>query len=72
MGSLPDLVPPTLFIATDDRGEFTADDAAKAAGVAQRGEWAVARGARALVPLEQPGWLAQEILDFWERGADRA
>jgi len=72
MGSLPDLAPPTLFIATDDRGEFTPDDAAKAAGAAQRGDWAVARGARALVPLEQPGWLAREILDFWERGADRA
>jgi pimeloyl-ACP methyl ester carboxylesterase len=64
--SLPHIAARTLFIATDDRGGFTPDDAQKAAAAVKRGEWAVASGARALVPVEQPEWLVREISRFWD------
>lgn len=64
--NLQALAAPTLFIASDDRGEFTAEDARRAAEATPRGSWSVARDARALIPLEQPEWLAQRIVRFWE------
>lgn len=64
--NLRSLAAPTLFIASDDRGEFTAEDARRAAEATPRGSWSVARDARALIPLEQPEWLAQRVSRFWK------
>ena len=68
LADLHRLQAPTLFVASDDRGEFTQGDAQQAAQTASSGSWVVANGARALVPLEQPQWLVDTVLQFWKVG----
>lgn len=71
---LPRVRVPTLFVATDDREEWTPDQARAAAAAAPDGRAVVIPGARALVPVEQPEALAALIRDLWnenERGSRR-
>lgn len=58
---------PALFVASDDRGDWSPADAERsAARVANGGASAVTiAGARTLVPLEQPAALAAEVAAFW-------
>jgi pimeloyl-ACP methyl ester carboxylesterase len=69
---LPAVAAPALFVATDDRPEWGAADAAAAAAVARDGRSALVAGARTLVPLERPDALAEQVLRFWSRAAERA
>lgn len=65
-GELHNITAPTLFVASSDRGEFTPRDAQLASRSVRAGSWAVADGARALIPLEQPQWLIKQIEEFWD------
>nr|BFF09212.1 hypothetical protein GCM10025699_05150 [Microbacterium flavescens] len=56
---------PSLFIASDDRGDWSPEDAQRAAASAPHATSVTITGARTLVPLEQPMALAQAILTFW-------
>ena len=66
---LADLRLPCLFVAGDDRGDWSPADARRSAAAAPRATAVVVPGSRTLVPLEQPVRLAGEILDFWQRVA---
>lgn len=66
-GELDDICVPSLFVASDDRGDWSPEDAAAAARRTPRARVATVAGARTLVPLEQPSALAALLLDFWER-----
>ncbi|WP_382309281.1 alpha/beta fold hydrolase [Herbiconiux sp. UC225_62] len=56
---------PALFVASDDRGDWSPDDAERSAARAPGAEAVTIAGARTLVPLEQPEALAARILAFW-------
>ncbi|MET0692811.1 MAG: alpha/beta hydrolase [Propionibacteriaceae bacterium] len=58
---------PYLFLASDDRGEMTPEDAQTMADQCADATVHVVRGARTLVPLEQPAAVVEEILSFWQR-----
>jgi pimeloyl-ACP methyl ester carboxylesterase len=62
---LPRLTLPCLFVTGDLRGDWTPDDARRAAAAAPGAEVAVVEGASTLVPLEQPAALAAELRRFW-------
>lgn len=62
---LPRIDVPTLYIASTDRGEFTPEQAADAATRTPAGTSLAVDGARALIPLEQPGAVGDAILGFW-------
>jgi pimeloyl-ACP methyl ester carboxylesterase len=64
---LAGLAVPSLFVASDDRGDWSPEDAAGAAAVAPDAEVATIAGARTLVPLEQPETFAARVRRFWER-----
>lgn len=64
---LADLTVPSLFVASDDRGDWSPEDAEAAARVAPRAEAVTIAGARTLVPLEQPDALAAHVRRFWDR-----
>lgn len=56
---------PALFVASDDRGEWSPADA-RAAADSRRGARAeTVSWSRTLVPLEQPVALAEKIVAFW-------
>lgn len=58
---------PSLFVASDDRGDWSPEDAEAAAGLVPSAEAVTIRGARTLIPLEQPEALAVQVHDFWAR-----
>jgi pimeloyl-ACP methyl ester carboxylesterase len=60
-----DICAPSLFVASDDRGDWSPEDAEAAAGLTPHAEAVTIAGARTLVPLEQPAALAVEVLRFW-------
>lgn len=62
---LADIRVPSLFVASDDRGDWSPADAARAASRTPGARAITLAGARTLVPLEQPEALAAAILDFW-------
>jgi pimeloyl-ACP methyl ester carboxylesterase len=63
---LPRLTVPSLFVASDDRGDWSPADAERSAAAAGPMARAVTiAGARTLVPLEQPAALARVIGEFW-------
>jgi pimeloyl-ACP methyl ester carboxylesterase len=64
---LADLTVPSLFVASDDRGDWSPEDAAAAAARAPEAELVTVAGARTLVPLEQPESLASHVRRFWDR-----
>jgi len=67
---LPDIRVPSLFVASDDRGDWSTADAQRAASLAPGAQVVTVAGARTLVPLEQPAQLAAAILDFWDQLVD--
>ncbi len=58
---------PTLFIAGDDRGDWSPADARRAAAAVPDARMVTIAGARTLVPLERPAELAAELDSFWVR-----
>lgn len=64
---LTDLAVPSLFVASDDRGDWSPEHAAAAAVLAPDAEVVTITGARTLIPLEQPSILASHVRRFWER-----
>jgi pimeloyl-ACP methyl ester carboxylesterase len=63
---LPRIATPSLFVASDDRGDWSPADAERSAAAAGRLAHAITiTGARTLVPLEQPEALASELVNFW-------
>lgn len=66
-GELTDLAVPSLFVASDDRGDWSEQAAVSAAALAPSAESVTISGARTLIPLEQPHALASEVLRFWNR-----
>lgn len=56
---------PTLYVATDDRGEFGPEQARDAVSRTPDARHAVVVGARTLAPLEQPDQLVDAVLAFW-------
>ncbi|SDY67751.1 alpha/beta fold hydrolase [Herbiconiux ginsengi] len=57
---------PSLFVASDDRGDWSPADAERSAALTPGAEVLTIEGARTLVPLEQPEALAASILAFWK------
>ncbi|WP_247827791.1 alpha/beta fold hydrolase [Arthrobacter antioxidans] len=64
-GELAAIGVPCLYLASDDRGDWTPADARSAADRTPRATAATIPGARTLIPLEQPGLVAEQILGFW-------
>ncbi|CAN7585522.1 alpha/beta hydrolase [Terrabacter sp. LjRoot27] len=64
---LADLTVPSLFVASDDRGDWRPQDAEDAAAAAPDATAVTVEQARTLVPLEQPEALASHIRQFWAR-----
>lgn len=58
---------PTLFVAGDDRGDWSPEDARRAAAAVPDARAVTIAGARTLVPLERPAELAAELDRFWVR-----
>jgi len=67
---LADIRVPSLFVASDDRGDWSPADAQRAASLAPGAEAVTIEGARTLIPLEQPAQLAAAILGFWDQLID--
>ena len=64
---LADLTVPSLFVASDDRGDWSPQDAQAAAALAPDAEAVTIDAARTLIPLEQPEKLASHVRRFWDR-----
>lgn len=62
---LDDICVPSLFVASDDRGDWSPEDAAAAALRTAGARSVTITGARTLVPLEQPEALAALLQTFW-------
>lgn len=62
---LADIRVPSLFVASDDRGDWSPEDAELAASRTPGARAITIPGARTLVPLEQPKALAAAMLAFW-------
>lgn len=62
---LPSIGVPSLFIASDDRGDWSPEDAQRAAASSPHATSVTIAGARTLVPLEQPRAVAEALLAFW-------
>ena len=58
---------PTLFIATDDRGEWTPDEAADEVGHMRNATLVTLHGGRALPALEAPDAVVGAVTSFWDR-----
>ncbi len=64
---LADLTVPSLFVASDDRGDWTPEDARAASALAADAQAVTIAAARTLIPLEQPEALALHVRSFWDR-----
>ncbi|WP_336921923.1 alpha/beta fold hydrolase [Aquipuribacter sp. SD81] len=62
---LRDVTIPCLFVASDDRGDWSPEDAEATAALVPSARTVVVRGARTLVPLEQPSEVASLLRQFW-------
>jgi pimeloyl-ACP methyl ester carboxylesterase len=62
-----DICVPSLFVASDDRGDWSPADAAAAAARSPYARVATVAAARTLVPLEQPAVLADLLRSFWDQ-----
>jgi pimeloyl-ACP methyl ester carboxylesterase len=56
---------PSLFIASDDRGDWSPEDAHRAAALTPNATALTIAKARTLLPLEQPEAVTQATLAFW-------
>lgn len=63
---------PSLFVASDDRGDWSPDAARAAAAAAPDARAVTVAGARTLIPLEQPGALLEIVEGFWRELAPAA
>lgn len=63
---LSDIVVPSLFVASDDRGDWSTQDAVAAAARTTGARVETVVGARTLVPLEQPRAVADLLTGFWD------
>ncbi|MCP2032664.1 pimeloyl-ACP methyl ester carboxylesterase [Okibacterium sp. HSC-33S16] len=63
---LPQIAVPSLFVSSDDRGDWTPAGAERAAKQTPDARTTMIPDARTLIPLEQPQLLASAMLDFWE------
>ena len=63
---LGEIVVPSLYVVSDQRGEWGPASAERAAEMTPDAKVAVVTGASTLVPLEQPLALARVILEFWD------
>lgn len=67
---MPKIAVPSLFVASDDRGDWSPADAERAAAaVGPLARTVTIRDARTLVPLEQPRSLTAELMAFWSEGS---
>ena len=66
---IADICVPSLFVASDDRGDWSPEQAEVAAALTSRAEAVTIIGARTLVPLEQPESLAHHVRRFWATAA---
>jgi pimeloyl-ACP methyl ester carboxylesterase len=64
---LADITVPCLYIASDDRGDWSPEDAQNAARLTPNATAVTVTGARTLIPLEQPAEVARLVTDFWAR-----
>lgn len=64
-GEIGDICVPSLFVASDDRGDWSPEDAVAAAALTSHAEAVTIAAARTLVPLERPAALAAEVRRFW-------
>lgn len=63
---MPRIGVPSLFVASDDRGDWSPADAERSAAAAGSLVRSVTvTGARTLVPLEQPEAMTAELVAFW-------
>src|SRR5690554_2164906 len=62
---LPGIRVPSLFVASDDRGDWSPEEAERAASLAPGATPITISGARTLIPLEQPSSLTEAALGFW-------
>jgi pimeloyl-ACP methyl ester carboxylesterase len=58
---------PCLYVAGDDRGDWSPEAAGRAAALTPSATAVTVPGSRTLVPLEQPRALGRELLSFWAR-----
>ena len=66
-GRLTDIRVPSLFVASDDRGDWSPAHAQRAASLAPGAQAVTIAEARTLIPLEQPEQLAATIIGFWDQ-----
>ncbi|MBY4106684.1 alpha/beta hydrolase, partial [Rhodococcus fascians] len=60
---------PTLFVTTDDRGEWTPEEARAVVATMVDAREVTVSGARVIPALEQPDRLAEVVDEFWSRRA---
>jgi pimeloyl-ACP methyl ester carboxylesterase len=63
---------PTLFVTTDDRGEWTPAEAQAVAATMKDAREVTITGSRVIPAIEQPAALATAIVAFWNRDKDCA
>ena len=64
---LADVTVPSLFVASDDRGDWSPADAEAAAAATPGARAVTIPAARTLIPLEQPEALARHVRRFWDQ-----
>lgn len=64
---LADIDVPSLFVASDDRGDWSPENAEAAAAKVPSAASVTISAARTLIPLEQPQAVASKLRDFWAR-----
>ncbi|WP_439032617.1 alpha/beta fold hydrolase [Gordonia terrae] len=57
---------PVLFVTTDDRGEWTPEEAQMVARTMQNAREVTVRGARVVPALEEPGHTVDAVVAFWQ------
>ncbi len=62
---LPAIEVPCLYVASDDRGDWSPEAAVVAAGLTPEAQVVTIANARTLIPLEQPADLAVHLVRFW-------
>ncbi|WJG11837.1 alpha/beta hydrolase [Gordonia sp. Swx-4] len=63
---------PVLFVTTDDRGEWTPEEAREVAATMLDAREVTIREARVIPALEQPGQTVDAVLDFWAQKAEES
>jgi pimeloyl-ACP methyl ester carboxylesterase len=64
-GEIADICVPSLFVASDDRGDWSPEHAEAAASLTTHAQAVTITRARTLIPLEQPASLAEHVRRFW-------